>query len=76
MSKIKAKETVRDKRFVQTDIDSYAWIHITGIQVELNVVLMVVSWKQSLPLIFITTAAEMEPIELKLEYLTHPNSNY
>lgn len=48
MSKIKAKnlkkETMRDKRFVQTGIDGYAWIHITGIQVELNVVLMVVSW--------------------------------
>lgn len=71
MSKIKAKNLKKKKKLRGTKDSSrptYAWIHITGIQVELNVVLMVVSWKQSLPLIFITTAAEMEPIELKLEY--------
>lgn len=70
MSKIKAKNLKKKKPRGTKDSSrpTYAWIHITGIQVELNVVLMVVSWKQSLPLIFITTAAEMEPIELKLEY--------
>lgn len=70
MSKIKAKNLKKKKLRGTKDSSrpTYAWIHITGIQVELNVVLTVVSWKQSLPLIFITTAAEMEPIELKLEY--------